>query len=116
MSRTHSGGKPVHRWTPYFHISNKMKNKSNRAAQCRACMERSDSTAMQVAELTNKRSICRAHLKGCENLKSTLSIQQWEGLIKEILDEEQLEKAKRRNKEKHVENLGINNKYDNLLI
>ena len=49
--------------------------------------------AIVLAELTNKRSICRAHLKGCENLKTTLSIQQWESLIKEILDEEQSEKG-----------------------
>ena len=61
-------------------------------------MERSDSTIIQVAELTNKRSICRAHLKGYEikTLHSTTG-----ELMKEILDEEQLQKDK---KENHVEN------------
>ena len=53
-----------------------------------------------MAELTNKRSISRAHFKECEKLKSKPSIQRWEGLI------EQLERAKLRSKEKHVENLG----------
>ena len=69
MSKKAHGGKPLHQWTTYFNVLNEKKNKSNKIAICKACSNTNDPFT-STENLTNKRSICRNHLKNCSNFKA----------------------------------------------
>ncbi|CAG8637389.1 4845_t:CDS:2, partial [Paraglomus occultum] len=64
--KQHTGGKPPHRLTPYVEVLSIRVNKSNRAAACKACINKlGRELALERSVFTNTKTCVKAHLKKC---------------------------------------------------
>jgi len=94
MSKKPHGGKPPHKWTSYFYISDEKRNKTYKTAKCLACINANDSSLI-VEEMNNKRERCRNHLKDCSRFKAQFNEEEWASIYASILQEQEEDRQKR---------------------
>ena len=69
MLKKPHGGKPPHKWTGYFCISDEKRNKTYKTAKCLVCINANDPSLI-VEEINNKREKCQNHLRDCSRFKA----------------------------------------------
>ncbi|CAH1768919.1 8613_t:CDS:2, partial [Entrophospora sp. SA101] len=98
------GGKEKHQWTLYFTITKERVNKSNYGAKCKACIKNLE-PATSVKVITNKKKICRNHLKHCDYFKAELSSEALNEFLRKIDEEEKEERVKNKHKKRKIINI-----------
>jgi hypothetical protein len=98
------GGKEKHQWTSHFTITKEKVNKSNYGAKCKACIKNLEPIT-SVKVITNKKKICRNHLKHCEYFKAELSSEALNVFLLKIDEEEKKEREKNKHKKRKIINI-----------
>ena len=100
MSKKPHGGKPPHKWTGYFYISDEKRNKTYKTAKCLACINANDPSLI-VEEMNNKREKCRNYLRDCSRFKAQFNEEEWASIYASILQEQEDDRQKRLKKARH---------------